>query len=134
MTKYLYPAIFTPESNGVYSVNFPDIEGCYTQGDNLQDAYDMAEDVLCLRLYDLEESQSYIPVSSNPANIIADIESFVALFSVDTLEYRKFYDNKAVKKTLTIPSWLNVKAEKAGLNFSQVLQEGLKERLDVQNR
>ncbi|MFZ3372705.1 MAG: type II toxin-antitoxin system HicB family antitoxin [Desulfitobacteriaceae bacterium] len=94
----------TLESNGAYSINFPDIKECYTQADNLQDAYDMAEDVLCLRLYDLEESQSYIPVSSNPANIIADIESFVTLFSVDTLEYRKFYDNKAIKKTLTIPS------------------------------
>lgn len=104
MAKYLYPAVFTPEDNGVYSVNFPDVESCYTQGDNLQDAYDMAEDILCLRLYDLEEAQGNIPTPSNPKSIVAGTDSFVVLIGANTLEYRKFYDSKAIKKTLTIPN------------------------------
>lgn len=132
MAKYLFPAVFTPESGGIYSVNFPDIEGCYTQGDNLQDAFEMAEDVLCLRLYDLEESQSNIPTPSNPKKIVTDKNSFVVFVRTDTLEYRKFFDNKAVKKTLTIPNWLNTKAEKEGINFSQVLQNALKDQLGIQ--
>ena len=132
MAKYLFPAIFTPETNGIYSINFPDVEGCYTQGDDLQDAYDMAEDALCLRLYDLEESNEPIPTPSNPADIPFTHGSFIALIGVDTLEYRKFYDNKAVKKTLTIPQWLNSMAEREGINFSQVLQSALKDQLGVQ--
>ncbi|SHN81230.1 type II toxin-antitoxin system HicB family antitoxin [Desulfitobacterium chlororespirans] len=132
MAKYLFPAIFTPETNGIYSTNFPDVEGCYTQGDDLQDAYDMAEDVLCLRLYELEESNEPIPTPSNPADIPFTHGSFIALIGVDTLEYRKFYDNKAVKKTLTIPQWLNSMAEREGINFSQVLQNALKDQLGVQ--
>ncbi len=56
----------------------------------------------------------------------------VTLVMCDTIEYRRYYDNKAVKKTLTIPAWLNTMAERAGLNFSQVLQNGLKNELHVQ--
>ncbi|ADY56781.1 Uncharacterized protein family UPF0150 [Syntrophobotulus glycolicus DSM 8271] len=132
MAKYLFPAVFTPEPNGAHSINFPDIEGCYTQGDNLQDAYEMAEDVLCLLLYDLEESKEPIPAPSNPTDIAFVQGSFVSLIGVDTLEYRKFHDNKAVKKTLTLPQWLNTIAEEKNVNFSQVLQNALKDHLGIQ--
>ncbi|MBE6081285.1 type II toxin-antitoxin system HicB family antitoxin [Acidilutibacter cellobiosedens] len=134
MSKYLFPAIFTPESNGSYSVNFPDIEGCYTQGNNLKEAYEMAEDVLCLCLYDMEETNKPIPSPSNPKDIVKDDNSFVAIIGVDTLEYRMFYDNKAVKKTLTIPQWLNTMAEREGVNFSYVLQSALKKQLGITDR
>lgn len=131
MSKYLYPALFTQEQNGMYSVKFPDLESCYTQGDNLQDAYEMAEDVLCLCLYDMEESNIEIPKASNPTEIKIPANSFVALIATDTMEYRKLSDNSAVKKTLTIPQWLNTMAEREGVNFSSVLQSALKERLGV---
>ena len=131
MAKYLYPAIFTPEEGGGFSITFPDIKSCYTQGDDLQDAYEMAADVLCLTLYGLEEEKAVIPPASDPKDIKAPANSFVSLVGADTLEYRKFYDNKAVKKTLTVPSWLNTMAEREDINFSQVLQEALKERLKV---
>jgi len=134
MSKYLFPAVFTPESNGSYSVNFPDIEGCYTQGNNLKEAYEMAEDVLCLCLYDIEETNKPIPSPSNPKDIVKDDNSFVAIIGVDTLEYRMFYDNKAVKKTLTIPQWLNTMAEREGVNFSYVLQSALKRQLGITDR
>lgn len=133
MAKYAYPAVFTPEENGLYSVNFPDVPSCYTDGEGIADALEMANDVLCLRLYDIEESGEAIPAPS-PIKAIKTDESkgeFVTLVACDTVEYRKFYDNKAVKKTLTIPNWLNTIAERSNVNFSQVLQEALTEKLGL---
>lgn len=131
MAKYVYPAIFTKDDDGMYFINFPDFEACFTQGDDIQDGLFMANDVLCLTLYNMEENKEEIPASSDPLKIKVKDNEFVTLVSCDTMEYRKFYDNKAVKKTLTIPSWLNAMAEKEDINFSQVLQEALKERLQV---
>ncbi len=73
----------------MYSINFPDFEACFTQGENLQDGLDMANDVLCLTLYDLEESSSEIPKPSNPLEIRADKNEFVTLVSCDTLVFRR---------------------------------------------
>lgn len=128
---YIYPAIFTPEEEG-YSVSFVDLESCYTQGDDLKDAFEMAQDVLALTLYHLEEAGQTIPDPSDFSSVPVTAPAFLSLVDADTMEYRKLNDNKAVKKTLTVPSWLNSKAEQAGVNFSQVLQEGLKQRLGVQ--
>jgi predicted RNase H-like HicB family nuclease len=131
MTKYVYPAIFSKEENGQYSVAFPDIDGCFTGGDNMTEAVEMAEDALCLMLYDKEEDGETIPTPSDPMKVETDANSFVSLVHCDTLEYRKLYDTKAVKKTLSIPSWLNSQAEKANAPFSQILQKGLREYLCI---
>jgi predicted RNase H-like HicB family nuclease len=130
MAKYAYPAIFTKESNG-YSVIFPDLESCYTDGNTLPEAIENAQDVLNLVLYKLEESEGYIASPSPVKGIKTGTEDFVSLISCDTIEYRKFFNSKAVKKTLTIPAWLNTIAERQGVNFSTVLQEGLKQRLNL---
>ena len=131
MTKYLFPAIFTKEENGQYSVNFPDVPSCYTCGDDLQDAFDMAQDVLCMRLYDLEESGTPIPSPSTVQSIPCGENDTVSLVGCDTIEYRRLNDNRAVKKTLTIPSWLNTMAEREGINFSSVLQNALRNELHI---
>lgn len=131
MAKYLYPAIFTAEEDGGYSVSFPDLEHCYTQGDDLQDAHEMAADVLNLILYQMEEEKANISAASNPKDLKVSENSLVSLIPADTIEYRRFYDKKAVKKTLTIPAWLDKMAAREDINFSQVLQEALKERLKV---
>lgn len=127
MAKYAYPAIFSKDGD-LITVVFPDFECCYTQGINIVEAMEMAQDVLCLTLYDMEENGKPTPAPSDvrAVEVPAGNESFVSLVTCDTLEYRKIYDNKAVKKTLTIPSWLNTIAERKGINFSQVLQEALK--------
>lgn len=132
MSKYIYPAIFKEEENGMYSIIFPDLESCYTQGENLQDAYEMAEDVLCLTLYGLEEEGKDIPLPSNIKSFDCGKGDFVSLIMADTLEYRKLYNNKAVKKTLTIPAWLNTMAEKENVNFSACLQKAIKEYLNIE--
>lgn len=133
MAKYIYPAIFAKEGD-FYTVRFPDLESCYTQGDSLQEAYEMASDVLCLTLYNLEEEGARIPLASEASSISAASGEFVSLVSCDTLEYRQYYDNKAVKKTLTIPSWLNTMSEREGINFSAVLQSALKSALHISER
>ena len=130
MAKYIYPAVFTPEDGG-YVVNFPDFESCYTEGDTLEEAMEMADDVLCLTLYDMEETGKEIPAPSSVKEIKTDGDAFVSLVHCDTVEYRKFFDNKAVKKTLTIPNWLNTIAERQGVNFSLTLQNALKKELNL---
>ena len=133
MAKYIYPAIFKKDGE-FYIVRFPDLEGCYAQGNDLQDAYEMAADVLCLTLYDMEEEKEDIPPASDVCEAETEQGEFVSLVTCDTLEYRKYYDNKAVKKTLTIPAWLNTMAEREGINFSAVLQSALKKELHVTDR
>lgn len=123
MARYAYPAIFTPEEDGGFSVNFPDVDGCYTEGDNLTDAIYMAEDALALVLYGYEKDGRAIPRPSSSFDL-KDGE-FINYIACDTMEYRKMYNNKSVKKTLTIPEWLNEEANSIGLNFSQILQEAL---------
>lgn len=130
MAKYLYPAVFTKEDAG-YSVNFPDLPHCFTSGATLEEAMDMANDVLCLTLYDLEQDSAAIPTASAVNDVPHGENEFVSLVSCDTIAYRKFFDNKAVKKTLSIPSWLNDMAERADINFSGTLQEALKAKLNI---
>lgn len=131
MAKYVYPAIFTPEESG-YSIRFPDFESCYTSAVTLEEGMEMANDVLCLTLYGLEEDGREIPKASSVKEIETTGEEFVSLVACDTIEYRKFYDNRAVKKTLTIPAWLNTMAERQGINFSMTLQAALKHELNIQ--
>lgn len=128
--KYIYPAIFTPEETG-FSVRFPDVDGCYTSGETLAEAMDMANDALCLMLYDMEQRGQAIP-SATPINSVSyAVPDFVSLVSCDTDWYRRYFDSKAVKKTLSIPAWLNDMATRAGVNFSQTLQDALKAQLHI---
>lgn len=130
MAKYAYPAIFTKENAG-YSITFPDFPSCYTAAETVEDGIGMAQDALCLTLYDMEEDGLPIPAPSAVKEIATGNDAFVTLVACDTIAYRKFFDNKAVKKTLTIPAWLNTMAEKAEVNFSVTLQNALKQELNL---
>ena len=132
MAKYLYPAIFTQEERGLYSVMFPDFEACFTQGSGVEDGMEMAGDVLALTLCDMEDDHKPIPQASNPLELQLEKNQFVSLVCADTTAYRKTYSGKAVKKTLTIPQWLNDAAVKEHVNFSQTLQNALLEQLHLQ--
>ncbi|MCD7980730.1 MAG: type II toxin-antitoxin system HicB family antitoxin [Clostridiales bacterium] len=131
MARYAYPAIFTPEEEGGYSVVFPDLEGCYTCGDDMSDSLLMAEDALALVLYGYEIDGRSIPTPSRAEDLSLNKGEFVNFIPCDTLAYRKMYNNKSVRKTLTIPEWLNEAAVLADINFSQVLQDALKSRLHL---
>lgn len=132
MAKYVFPALFTKEESGLYAVDFPDLESCYTCGEDLPDAIHMAEDVLALTLYNYEKDGKEIPTPSSPRDIPTEENEFVSVVSADTLYYQKKFSHKYVKKTLTIPEWLNDIAISANINFSKTLQEALAEKLHVQ--
>jgi len=129
VAKYYYPAIFTEEEFG-YSIRFPDLDGCFTEGETLDEAYKMAVDAIGLYLQQQDGKFSF-PIGSNPKQIEADDNEFIALIEFDEMEYLKKHEKKSVKKTLTIPSWLNSQAENANAPFSRILQEGLIEFLGV---
>jgi len=124
--KYVYPVVFE-DDDGKIGVSVPDIPGCYSFGDDMAEAILMAEDAIAMMLVEYENAGQSVPVASSISDIKTD--GIVSLVLADTEKWRKQFDNKAVKKTLTIPSWLNSLAEKAGLNFSQVLQEALQTKL-----
>jgi predicted RNase H-like HicB family nuclease len=115
-------------------VIFPDLPGCVTEGHTLSEAIEMAADAASgWLLYLLEDEKQQPPASSDIKNVVADEyeNGFISLISIDLEEYAKKFGNKAVKKTLTIPAWLNSIAEKEHVNFSQVLQTALINHLGI---
>ncbi len=125
--KLVYPANFYYEEDGGYSVEIPDLLGCVTQGDNLEEAIEMAQDAALGWILTAIEEEEEIPEPSQIEQIkIEEKEGFRTLLLLDIDQYtEKYGTKKSVKKTLTIPEWLNKRAEKMGTNFSQVLQEAL---------
>jgi len=129
MKVYVFPAIFSKEENS-YTVDFIDLKGCSTEGKNIEEAYKMAQDAMGLYLYDLSNNE--IPTPTIPYNkITLQNNEFITLIYLDLDEYRKKHNHISIKKTLSIPMWLNTLAEKNNINFSQVLQEALKIKLDI---
>ncbi len=102
MARYAYPAIFTPEKDGGYSVKFPDFESCYTCGDDIADSLIMAEDVLALVLCEYEESDKKIPLASKENSFVLSKGEFVNFVACDTLEYRKLCSDITIKNAAMI--------------------------------
>lgn len=123
----VFPAIFTYDGK-YYNVDFIDLKGCSTFGDSIQNAYLMAQDAMGLFLDNLI---NYPNPTLDFSKINLQKNQFISFISIDMKEYRKKFNNKSIKKTLTIPVWLNYLAEKNNINFSQVLQEALKEKLGI---
>lgn len=133
----VYPACFYKEKEDGYSVIFPDLNHLATCGDTLANAVEMAVDCLALYLYSAKRDKEDIPAPSDINDIDVNAEydeyetAFINMVSVDVEEYAKKHFEKSVKKTLTIPSWLNEIAVENNVNFSQVLQNALKEQLHL---
>lgn len=118
---FIYPAIFHKENNS-YWVEFPDLEGCQTYGDTLNETMGYAQEALAAYLLTLLEQNLSLAQPSDISSISYSSDSFATLVTCDINQYK---DTKAVKKTLTIPAWLNERALAMNINFSQVLQEAL---------
>lgn len=131
MKKLIYPAVFHPEDVGGYSVDFPDLLGCVTEGDTLEEAIRMAEDALGIYLYSLKEDGEEAPKASDPADIKVSGRDFISLITYDEVAYLKRTDNHSVKKTLTIPAWMDTLARENNLNFSNVLQNAIRRELNL---
>ena len=104
-----------------------------TQGESIADAMEMARDAIGLMGIDFMDDVKEIPEPGSK-EVIADKDDIVTLVDVDFMEYRKKVDNKAVKKNCTIPYWLNVEAEKAGINYSKLLQEAIMQVLGISKK
>lgn len=125
--KLVYPAIFTPYEDGSdgYLVEFPDLPGCVTGGDDLAEAIFMAEDAASgWVLTELEEGKK-APEATKVNDVVAQGDAMVNLVALDMDAYAAKYGSNAVKKTLTIPAWLNTFVEENGISCSKVLQEAL---------
>lgn len=125
MNKLFYPAIFHKAEEGGYWITFPDLPECMTQGDDIQHAYEMAFDALGLAITSREHEKEELPIPSEPFSLTLENNEFCVIIEFDMLTYKKRTNSKAVKKTLTIPGWLNEEATALGVNFSQVLQSAL---------
>lgn len=125
--KLVYPACFYKEEDGGYSVEIPDLLGCCTQGNTLEEALELAQDAALGWILTAIEDDEEIPTPSDIKDIkLINEKGFKNLLLLDIDKYtEKYGTKKAVKKTLSIPDWLNVRAEKLGINFSKVLQEAL---------
>ncbi|MCL2678908.1 MAG: type II toxin-antitoxin system HicB family antitoxin [Dehalococcoidia bacterium] len=126
--KYVYPVILYPDDDKI-GVTVPDLPGCHTYGDDKADALLAAKDAIEMWLWSAENQDEDIPRASESLDI-HDGQT-LTLVAADTDEWRRAHDTRSVKKTLSVPSWLNAQAEKANAPFSQILQEGLKEYLRV---
>ena len=123
-----YPAIFHYENNG-YWVEIPDVDGFITQGDTVEEAFLMARDALGLCLEDLEmyPEASSIATMTQYKNTDKD---FITMVMVDMVDYQNS-KARSVKKTLTLPAWINELALKSNINFSETLKEALLEKLGL---
>ena len=128
MSKYLYYAVFDYE-DGNYNVSFPDLPGCLTFGETMSEALRMAKDALEGHLLVMEDYKDDIPNPSEPADIALTENSLLIPIEVDTQLVRFKEENKSIKKTLTIPKYLNILGEENGINFSQLLKDALEQRL-----
>ena len=132
--NYIYPAIFYPEDNGQFSVIFPDLNDLATYGDNLADAFAMAQEACGQYLFTSLRDGDPLPKASNISNVEKDDDTaFVNLVCVNLDEYARAYDDKALKKTLTIPAWLNSACENVGINYSKILKDALIAKLQAQS-
>lgn len=134
MKPTTYFAIVEPTKSG-YSLYFPDLLGCATCGRTIEEILINGKEVLGLHLWGMEKDNDKIPEPTTPPFINEETEenSFVMPITVYMPLVRNELETKSVKKTLTIPYWLNEEAERAGINFSQVLQGALKEKLNINN-
>lgn len=127
-----YPIVISKESDGFFYVEIPDFD-IATQGESIADAMEMARDAIGLMGIDFMDDGKEIPEPGSK-EVIADKDDIITLVDVDFMEYRKKVDNKAVKKNCTIPYWLNVEAEKAGINYSKLLQEAIMQVLGISKK
>lgn len=131
--NYIYPAVFYPEEDGRYSVIFPDLNDLATYGDTLADAFAMAQEACGQYLFTSLRDGGHLPSPSSLDDVQKeDAHALVNMICVNLDAYARAYDDKAVKKTLSIPAWLNTACENLGINFSKVLKDALIAKLQVQ--
>ena len=125
MAEYVYPALFHSNEDGSFTITYPDLPGCISEGKSLGNAMYMAQSALTQWIEYLTDKKQSIPLSSTLESIKTTQDEFVNLIRVEIKE------NRAVKRTVSIPKWMDDKVIETGLSLSRVLQDALKEKLNV---
>jgi len=125
--KTAYPVVFTKLTDG-YAAHAPDFP-LDTQGDDLAEAIEMARDAIGIMGIDMEDDKKPLPKPSDPDSVSFEAGEFVSMVDIDFTDYRKANERRTVRRNVSLPSWLNTEAEKAGINVSAVLQMALKQEL-----
>ena len=131
--RYIFPAIFDYADDGI-SIEFPDLPGCLPCAHSDEEAISNAKEAIALHLYSMEQDGEQIPEPTPVTKLRPEKNQAVVLVEAWMPVYRNAIENRAVKKTLTIPKWLNDLAEQEKVNFSQILQEALKQNLGINTR
>ena len=130
---YTYPAVLAYAEDGI-SIEFPDLPGCLPCADTTEEAARNAKEALGLHLWGMEQDGEEIPAPTTITELKLASNEIPLLVEVFMPPVRERIKNRFVKKTLTIPYWLNVEAERAGVNFSQLLQKGIKDYLHIRGK
>ncbi len=125
MEEYVYPAIFHPNEDGSYTITYPDLPGCISEGKSLGNAIYMAQSALTQWIEYLADKKQPIPLASDFDSVEITQGEFINLIRVD------IKDSHAVKRTVSIPKWMDDKVIESGLSLSRVLQDALKEKLNI---
>ncbi len=125
MAEYVYPALFHSNEDGSFTITYPDLPGCISEGKSLGNAMYMAQSALTQWIEYLTDKKQSIPLASSLESIKTVQGEFVNLIRVEIKE------NRAVKRTVSIPKWMDDKVIETGLSLSRVLQDALKEKLNV---
>lgn len=131
--KTAYPVVFTPLQEGGFMAFVPDLE-INTQGETFPEAISMARDAIGLMCLDMEDEGRALPQPSRPDGVAKAPNDTVSYVDIDLSDYRRANERRTVRRNVTLPSWLNVEAEKAGINVSAVLQSALKHELRIADR
>jgi len=127
--KTVFPVVFTKLDDG-YMAYVPDME-INTQGKDLAEAIEMVRDAIGIIGIDMEDDNKPIPIPSNPRKIKCAEDEIISMVDIDFVAYRMANERRTVRRNVSLPSWLNVEAEKKGINVSALLQKALKEELRI---
>lgn len=128
--KAVFPVVFTQLEDGGYMAYVPDLQ-INTQGDNLVQAIELARDAIGIVGIDMEDDGKEIPKTTPIKQVASDFGDIVSMVDIDFAEYRRENEKRTVRRNVSLPSWLNAEADKAGINVSAVLQDALKDKLNV---
>lgn len=123
MSTYVYPAVFHPNDDGTFTIDYPDLPGCISEGKDLSNAMTMAQSALAQWVEYLTNSKTAIPTPSRVRDVVCSGDEFVTLIRAEVR------DNRAVKRTVSIPKWMDEQVAASGLSLSRVLQDALRDRL-----
>ena len=132
LMKYIYTATFEPNKDGTkFYCRVPDLPGCITTGDSVDNAIEMITDAASGWLVVAEDEGNAIPSATPQRDLAIPDNAFCTLIRIDTLAYRAATDTRADRKNVSLPAWMAALAEKRGVNCSQVLQDGLMQLLNT---